>query len=107
MQPVKGAGFLRSLTSGTRFRGQFTMTDGQSYIIAGSFSSAILPFKSDTATLTFQTRYSLRGTKYLSGVVGRDKFVINIGDGRVLERTLEASIITEQTVVGAASFTEP
>jgi hypothetical protein len=102
---IIGTGFIRSSTSGARFLGSF-IANKQSYLIAGSFSSSVPPFKSSAATLRFDNAESLSGTKPLDGVVGGEKIRLTIGEGATIEGRLDVPIHPASSVVGAAFMTQ-
>ncbi|KAF5330329.1 hypothetical protein D9619_005166 [Psilocybe cf. subviscida] len=102
---IIGTGFIRSSTSGARFLGSF-IANNQSYLVAGSFSSSVPPFKSSAAQLRFDDAESLSGTKQLDGVVGSDKIKLTIGDGATITGKLDVPIHPASSVVGAAFLTQ-
>lgn len=101
---LSAAGYIKSVSSGTKFIASFVVDDVQRTIV-GSITPGVSGFTCSTALLTYSDLTKLLGTHTYEGVVGTTTIKFAIANGPVIEGTLDEPVDPAVTVDGNSVWT--
>ncbi|KAF5646024.1 hypothetical protein F52700_1973 [Fusarium sp. NRRL 52700] len=98
-------GFITSEGSG-KFTATFNVDDNV-YIFSGNVNPPTQPFKSDSATLEYNSEGSLEGSQQFTGVIGmRNEVSFTFSDGTIIKGPLDIPISPASQVSGTGMWSQ-